>query len=47
MTKIKFYQKNNGKQPVIEFLEELPAEENARITGCLSNVEKLDLTAQE
>jgi len=39
--KIKFYQKNSGKQPVVEFLEELPAEENAKITGCLSNVEKL------
>jgi len=39
--KVKFYQKSGGKRPVADFLEKLPAEENARIAGCLSNVEKL------
>lgn len=39
--KIKFYRKNSGKQPVITFLDKLPAEESARIVACLQNVEKL------
>jgi len=39
--KVKFYHKKNGKQPVIEFLDELPSEETARIAACLSNIEKL------
>lgn len=39
--KVKFYQKSSGKCPVAEFLGELSAEERARITGCLSNVERL------
>ena len=39
--KIKFYQKGSGKQPVVDFLEKLPSEDNARITGCLQNIEKL------
>ena len=39
--KIKFYQKNSGKQPVVDFLEKLSAEDNARITSCLRNVENL------
>ena len=39
--KVKFYHKKSGKQPVIEFLNELPSEEAARIAACLSNIEKL------
>ena len=39
--KVKFYHKKSGKQPVIEFLDELPSEETARIAACLSNIEKL------
>jgi phage-related protein len=39
--KIKFYQKQSGKNPVAEFLNDLPADEIARIAGCLKNVEEL------
>ena len=39
--KVKFYHKKSNKQPVIEFLNELPSEEAARIAACLSNIEKL------
>ncbi len=39
--KVKFYQNYNGRRPVADFLERLPADENARVTGCLENVEKL------
>lgn len=39
--KVKFDQKHNGKHPVVTFLKHLPVEENARISGCLNNVEKL------
>lgn len=38
---VKFYQKSNGKQPVVDFFEKLSTEDNARITSCLQNVEKL------
>lgn len=39
--KIKFYRKNTGRFPVVDFLEKLPAEENARIVGCLRSIEQL------
>ncbi len=39
--KVRFYQKDNGKQPVAEFLQELPTDDRARIVACLQNVEKL------
>lgn len=39
--RITFYQKGSGKQPVVDFLEKLPSEDSARITGCLQNIEKL------
>lgn len=38
---IKFYKKVSGKQPIIEFLNKLPVDEEARIAGCLVNIEKL------
>lgn len=38
---IKFYQKKSGKSPVAEFLNDLPSDETARITGCLANVQEL------
>jgi hypothetical protein len=39
--KVKFYHKKNGKRPVVEFLDDLPSEETAKIAACLSNIEKL------
>lgn len=39
--KIKFYQKQSGKNPVEEFLNNLPSDEMARIVGCLKNIEEL------
>ncbi len=39
--KIKFYQKQSGKNPVAEFLNDLPSDEIARLAGCLKNVEEL------
>lgn len=37
----KFYQKQSGKNPVTEFLNDLPSDELARIAGCLKNIEEL------
>jgi hypothetical protein len=31
--KVKFYQKQSGKHPVAEFLNDLPSDEIARIAG--------------
>lgn len=38
---IKFYQKQSGKNPVAEFLNDLPSDEIARLAGCLKSVEEL------
>ena len=40
--KIKFYRKSNDRSPVIDFLEKLPVEENARIVACLRSIEELE-----
>ena len=39
--KVKFYQKQSGKHPVAEFLNDLLSDEIARIAGCLKNIEEL------
>ena len=39
--KVTFYQKQSGKNPVAEFLNDLPSDEIARIAGCLKNIEEL------
>lgn len=39
--KIKFYQKQSGKNPVAEFLNDLPSDEIARLAGCLKSIEDL------
>lgn len=39
--KIKFYRKNAGRFPVVDFLEKLPVEETAHIVGCLRSIEQL------
>lgn len=38
--KIKFYEKDNGRRPVKEFLDQLPQEDNTRIIGCLESIER-------
>jgi len=39
--KVTFYQKQSGKNPVAEFLNDLPSDEIARIAGGLKNIEEL------
>jgi len=45
--KIKFYTKDSGKVPVAEFLNELPADERAKIAACLKNIEELGWKVHE
>lgn len=39
--KVSFYQKQSGKNPVVDFLNNLPSDEIARIAGCLKSIEDL------
>ncbi|MFN3235366.1 MAG: type II toxin-antitoxin system RelE/ParE family toxin [Gammaproteobacteria bacterium] len=39
--KVIFYQKQSGRQPVVDFLNRLSVKESARIVACLSSIEQL------
>lgn len=43
--RIKFYQKQSGKNPVAEFLNDLPSDEIARLAGCLKMLKNWVLIA--